>query len=122
MLYFWRKENSPFVILTKEESHKLNHLRFFLRQNDKIEVIFVAKIDFKNDEKDIFNTIYRKSYNRELGICARYKFLVNTEVGREVEVDMKSDKQTRWYEVIESSLIETGFDVKISRDSFGRRF
>ena len=73
------------------------------------------------DEKDIFNTIYKKYYNTELGICMKYKFLINTEIGREVEVDMNSNVKERWYELIENSLIESGFDVKISRDSFGRR-
>lgn len=73
------------------------------------------------DEKDIFNTIYRKSYNRDKGICARYKFLIPIENGRELDVDMKSDRNTRWYEIIENSLIESGFEVNISRDTFGRR-
>lgn len=73
------------------------------------------------DENDIFNTIYRKSYNKELGICAKYKFLVNIENGDEINVDMVSNKDYRWYEIIENSLIESGLEVKIKRDSFGRR-
>jgi len=73
------------------------------------------------DDSDIFNTIYKKSYNKEKGICAKYKFLVNVELGTEVEVDMASNKQTRWYEIIENSLIETGFETNIIRDNYGRR-
>lgn len=73
------------------------------------------------DDNDIFNTIYRKSYNKEKGICAKYKFLINTEIGDELNVDMVTNKYNRWYEIIENSLIESGFEVKISRDSFGRR-
>lgn len=73
------------------------------------------------DENDIFNTIYRKSYNKEKGICAKYKFLVNIENGDEIEVDMVTNKTNRWYEIIENSLIESAFEVKITRDSFGRR-
>lgn len=73
------------------------------------------------DDDDIFNTIYRKSYNKEKGICAKYKFLVNIETGDDVEVDMVTNRYNRWYEIIENSLVETGFDVKITRDSFGRR-
>ena len=72
------------------------------------------------DENDIFNTIYRKSYNKEKGICAKYKIMVPL-VGREVEVDMKSHRTTRWYEIIENSLIEMGLEPNISRDTFGRR-
>lgn len=73
------------------------------------------------DENDIFNTIYRKSYNKELGICAKYKFLINIENGDEINVDMITNKYNRWYEIIENSLIESGLEVKITRDSFGRR-
>jgi hypothetical protein len=73
------------------------------------------------DDDDIFNTIYRKSYNKEKGICSKYKFLINTEVGDDVEIDMVTNRYNRWYEIIENSLVETGFDVKITRDSFGRR-
>ena len=51
----------------------------------------------------------------------KYKFLINIEIGREIEVNMTSDSSSRWYEVIENSLIESGFEVMISRDSFGRR-
>jgi hypothetical protein len=73
------------------------------------------------DDKDIFNTVYRKSYNKEKGICAKYKFLINIEIGDDVEVDMVTNRYNRWYEIIENSLIETGFEVKITRDAFGRR-
>lgn len=73
------------------------------------------------DDNDIFNTIYRKSYNKEKGICAKYKFLINTEIGDELNVDMVTNKYNRWYEIIENSLIEAGLEVKITRDSFGRR-
>lgn len=72
------------------------------------------------DENDIFNTIYRKSYNKEKGICSKYKILVPL-VGREIEVDMKSDRSTRWYEILENSLIEVGLETNITRDAFGRR-
>jgi hypothetical protein len=93
----------------------------------KILDYFIEKklIDFYKkayaDENDIFNTIYRKSYNIEKGICAKYKFLINTEIGDDIEVDMITNREYRWYELIESSLIESGFDIKITRDSFGRR-
>jgi hypothetical protein len=73
------------------------------------------------DENDVFNTIYRKSYNKELGICSKYKFLINIENGDEMNVDMVTNRYNRWYEIIENSLIESGLEVKITRDSFGRR-
>lgn len=73
------------------------------------------------DENDLFNTTYRKAYNKELGITAKYKFLVNVEAGDEVNVDMVTNRTYRWYEIIENSLVATGFPIKIKRDSYGRR-
>ena len=93
-----------------------NILNYFIKNN----IIDFYKKAYQ-DENDIFNTIYRKSYNKEKGICAKYKFLINTEIGYEVNVDMVTNKYNRWYEIIENSLIEAGLEVKITRDSFGRR-
>lgn len=93
-----------------------NILKYFIENN----IIDYYKKAYQ-DENDIFNTIYRKSYNKELGICAKYKFLINTKIGDEINVDMISNQYNRWYEIIENSLIESGFEVKITRDSFGRR-
>lgn len=115
------KNGSGYFPIAAEYLQSINK-RYYNIMNHFIEtgIIDYYKKAYQ-DENDIFNTIYRKSYNRDKGICSRYKFLINTSVGREVEVDMKSDKSTRWYEVLENSLIETGFDVNITRDSFGRR-
>lgn len=119
------------------KSHLKNSTGFFPVSSDylksinvryyKIVEYFVEKgiIDFYkkaySDDKDIFNTIYRKAYNKELGICAKYKFLINTEVGDEISVDMVTNRTNRWYEIIQYSLESEGFEVKITRDSFGRR-
>jgi len=73
------------------------------------------------DENDIFNTIWRKSYNKELGICSKYKFLINIEQGDVINIDMVTNRTNRWYNIIENSLIESGLEVTITRDSFGRR-
>ena len=73
------------------------------------------------DDKDIFKTKYTKYYDTERGICTKYRFLVNTEIGDEINVDMITNKKNRWHQIIEDSLTETGFEVKINRDSFGRR-
>lgn len=73
------------------------------------------------DDSDIFNTVYRKGYSREHGVCSKYKFLVNVETGEEINVDMVTNRAYRWYNVIENSLEETGFPIDINRDSYGRR-
>jgi len=94
-----------------------NILNYFIEKN---------LIDFYKkaypDENDIFKTKYTKAYNKEKGICAKYKFLVNVENGDEVYVDMVTNKYNRWYSIIEDSLIESGYDTSsITRDSYGRR-
>lgn len=74
------------------------------------------------DENDIFNTIDKKYYDVNKGICMKYKFLISTE-GQSIDVDMATNRHFRWYELIQNSLLEYGFDtdIKISRDVFGRR-
>ena len=115
-------KNSQGYFPVSSEYLKSINLRYY-----KIINYFIEKkiIDFYKkayqDENDIFNTIYRKAYNKELGICAKYKFLINIEIGDEINVDMVTNKTNRWYEIIENSLIESGLEVKITRDSFGRR-
>jgi len=73
------------------------------------------------DENDIFNTIYTKSYNVDKGICMKYKFLVDFTNAEEIEVDMLTNRQTKWYSLLENSLLETGYEPNITRDNYGRR-
>lgn len=73
------------------------------------------------DEKDIFNVIHKKHYDVNRGICMRYKFLISTD-GFNIDVDMVTNKYYRWYEIIQNSLLDCGYeDIKIKRDTFGRR-
>jgi len=73
------------------------------------------------DEKDIFNVINKKYYDVNKGICMKYKFLISTD-GDMIDINLTTNKYFRWYEIIQNSLIEFGFeDIKITRDTFGRR-
>jgi hypothetical protein len=73
------------------------------------------------DDKDIFKTIHKKYYNVNKGICMKYKFLISTD-GDTINIDLQTNKYFRWYDIIQSSLIEYGYEnIKISRDTFGRR-
>ena len=70
----------------------------------------------------IFDTVYKKYYNKNLGICMKYKFLIDIAVGREIEIDMENPNNKRWFELTKNTLINLGYsDFKISRDDFGRR-
>lgn len=73
------------------------------------------------DSKDIFNRVEKKYYDVNKGICMKYKFLIPTD-GDYINVDMATNRQFRWYELIQNSLLEYGFeDINIKRDVFGRR-
>jgi len=85
------------------------------------EGIITYKQTSKIDPKDIFRTIPSKTYSSHLGYCMKYKFLVNISNGYVIDVDMKSGRKKRWYEITAHSLIELGYEPKITRDSFGRR-
>lgn len=74
------------------------------------------------DPNDIFNTKMKKYYNTERGISMKYKFLVDVENGRKVNVDMVCHKTERWYDITYNSLLDYGYEeINIKRDSFGRR-
>lgn len=74
-----------------------------------------------SDEKDIFNSVEKKYYNKSLGLCMKYKFLIDTEIGTEYDFDLANPNSMRWYEITKSSLIALGYDSGIKRDTFGRR-
>ena len=73
------------------------------------------------DEKDIFNSVEKKYYNKTLGFSMKYKFLIDTEIGTEYDFDVENPNNMRWYELIKSSLISLAYEPNISRDTFGRR-
>jgi hypothetical protein len=73
------------------------------------------------DPSDIFNSVEKKYYNKTLGFCMKYKFLIDTEVGIEYDFSVENPNKMRWYEIIKSSLISLGYEPNIKRDTFGRR-
>lgn len=73
------------------------------------------------DENDIFNVINKKYYDVNKGLCMKYKFLLDVEKGDKVDIDMTSNRKFRWYEIINNSLLDCGYDVNITRDTYGRR-
>jgi hypothetical protein len=87
-------------------------------------------IDFQSinyDDTDLFNIRRKKYYNTEKGICARYKFIIDTEVG--YDYDLKLDysslyEDEKWYMKTRYSLLQLGFkpdELLIKRDNFSRR-
>lgn len=66
----------------------------------------------------------KESYNTKLGICKKYRFLINIEDGKEInfEIDIEDIyKDKRWYNLTKKSLIELGLEPRIKRDNFSRR-
>jgi hypothetical protein len=73
------------------------------------------------DDNDIFKVKNKRYYDVNKGICMKYKFLLSTE-GDNLNVDLSTNRTMRWYELIQNSLLECGYDdIKIKRDTFGRR-
>lgn len=73
------------------------------------------------DEKDVFKVVNKKFYDKTRGICMKYKFLIPVE-GDEIDVDVTTNRTMRWYNLIQNSLMERGYEeIKIKRDTFGRR-
>lgn len=106
----------PSRYLKKVNSRYQNIIKKFL----EADIIRYRK-NIKPDPQDIFNTITTKSYSTAWGYCMRYKFLIDTTTGEEMEVDFTHHRVNRWYEIIANSLKEFGEKPFISRDSFGRR-
>jgi hypothetical protein len=73
------------------------------------------------DPNDLFSQKYTKYYNTNKGICMKYRFLIDTSVGEDVFVDMNTNKKSKWYNILEGSLLELGYNPDIKRDTFGRR-
>lgn len=47
--------------------------------------------------------------------------MVDTTVGDEIFVDFKNNRKCRWYDVLSNSLVELGYEPRITRDNFGYR-
>jgi hypothetical protein len=73
------------------------------------------------DPDDVFNNIRKKYYNKTLGFCMKYRFLIDIDLGTEVDFNDENPNKKRWYEITKTSLISLGYEPKITRDSFGRR-
>ena len=91
-------------------------------------IIDTLKREYNQGDKygpqDIFtDKIVKKSYSTKYGICIRYKFLINTKVGNEYEIEFEDPKKDKkWYKILSSSLNILGYEHnKITRDQFGAR-
>jgi hypothetical protein len=73
------------------------------------------------DPNSIFENKDKRYYDVNKGICMRYKFLKDVYEGDDVWINMKSNREYRWYNIIENSLLECGYNVWIKRDTYGRR-
>jgi hypothetical protein len=71
---------------------------------------------------NIFQTVYKKYYNKSLNICMKYRFIIDINIGDEIELDMENPNNKRWWSLTKETLIKLGYDdIKIKRDDFGRR-
>ena len=73
------------------------------------------------DPKNIFNSIEKRYYDVSKGICMKYKFLIDVNQGIVENIEFNNERKSNWYNKIQSSLDELGYEGKIVRDTFGRR-
>jgi hypothetical protein len=101
-------------------------LDYFVDNN----IIEVLKREYLQGDKDgpqsIFvDKIEKVSYSTKLGICKRFRFLIDIDIttGDEYEIEFNDPKlDKKWYKKLKSSLNTLGYDfTKISRDRFGAR-
>ncbi|MFO7970068.1 MAG: hypothetical protein R6U15_08185, partial [Candidatus Izemoplasmatales bacterium] len=77
---------------------------------EKHNIIKVLKREYLQGEKygpsDLFvDKIEKVSYSTKLGICKRYKFLIDIEKGNEYEIEFNDPKlDKKWYKKLKSSL------------------
>lgn len=82
---------------------------------------------FNIEQTDLFESRRKKYYNTENGTCMRYRFLIDTEEGREEEVDVDFSSLydgEKWFMKTRYSLLQLGFPIDglmIKRDNFSRR-
>lgn len=90
-----------------------------------IEDGIIEYYKFKHNDPEIFDLEKKretKGYNKQIGLCMKYRFIVDITIGEEVEVDMNSNRQKKWWKRTYESLQTLGYDnINITRDSFGRR-
>lgn len=98
------------------------HSRYYIVIKRFVEDGIIDYYKTKQQGKDIFTTIEKKFYSNRLNLCMMYKFLINPEIGKEIDVDFDKRKEKKWYKLTESSLKQLGIeDIRITRDDFGRR-
>lgn len=91
-------------------------IKYFIEQG-----IIEPYTRIKMDPNDIFESKKVRYYDTKRGICIKYRFLVPTD-GEQIDIDMTTNREFRWYSLIQRSLKMMGFeDIKIKRDTFGRR-
>jgi hypothetical protein len=111
----------PSAYLEKVSTRYYKAIEVLLEHN------IIAYQSFNDDESDLFNTRRKKYYNTSNGTCMRYKFLIDTESGREDNLDIDFTNlydSEKWYHKTRLSLLHLGFnheDLNIKRDNFSRR-
>lgn len=82
---------------------------------------------YNEESIDLFTQRRKKYYNTENGTCMKYKFLIDTQTGREEESQSRFDElydTESWYMKTRLSLLQLNFapdEIRIKRDNFGRR-
>lgn len=125
-LLYKRGKNTGFFQVPSAYLEKISS-RYYKAIELLLEHNIIAFQSFNYDETDLFNTRRKKYYNTEKGVCARYRFLIDTDQGYEEDFTIDYTglyDNEKWYNRTRLSLLELGFDpegLNIKRDNFSRR-
>jgi hypothetical protein len=99
--------------------------RDILVKNNIIEYYTKNEKRYYEDPSDIFSDEIvkrKKYYNTNTGQCMKYRFLINTSIGKEIEIDIKTEYDERsFYKITKKSLEYLSLEPRIILDSFSRR-
>ena len=112
----------PSTYLKKIRTEYKKYINILLDSN----IISYKSINNAYAQEDIFadeEWYKKKYYNTNTGQCMSYKFIINTEIGVEKEIEFPDSlyEDENWYKITKSSLEQIFLDKKIIRDSFSRR-
>lgn len=111
----------PSSYLEKVNSRYFKVIKLLLEHN----IIEYQSINLDNEYSS--NPRRKKFYDTSKGICMKYKFNINTEIGYEYDINMDYSSLYNneiWYSKTRKSLLELGFaleNIRIKRDNFSRR-
>ncbi len=118
--------NNLFFPIPSAYLEKINS-RYYKLINILLDNDIIEYKTINNGYKDIdlfTDELYsKKYYNTHTGQCMNYRFIIDIEKGREIQINFPDFlyENENWYKITKKSLLEIMLPINIIRDSFSRR-